>query len=322
MDALWDQFVAIFENTIDSFPYYKNIIHKISNMESNILFYSCKGFPLELIWNAMVKTKYGCYTKTERIWEKQVIYNETPYYFDIDIANPNQSRNLNNLANFIKEIVQHPCIHSEKHIFFIRNIDCACDKENSPTFRVLLERYSKNAIFICTTYKITALENPIKSRFLLIRVPHFKPEEIKLLFNKMNVDIEYHPLLEQNNCTNIYFCLYIAYLSKTFPETVTENFCLYNLPIVATFLQEKTHPTMNEIRQLTQKISVYDVSFSDLYSDLSQNLKDKDSKRQMDFISKAAEIDYMCSKTEGYRKPLYIEYLLHIYFYGLQEKKK
>ena len=73
---------------------------------------------------------------------------------------------------------------------------------------------------------------------------------------------------------------------------------------------------MEDIRKITQKISIHDGSFNMIAHDLLLFYKNESDILKYHIVEYCTEIDHSCSMTEEYRKPLYIEYLLHNIFYN------
>lgn len=321
MDDIWKHFLLHFPNVLHLLPQHQkvvNILNTKSEELPNILLYSHNGFPLEIIYDAAFKQTYGDYKKTKIIWDKEVIYYETPYYFEIDLALPQQPKDLVQLTELIKHIANNPCIHAKRHIFAMRNIDLIVTNNKFYDFRVLLERYSKNILFICTTYNISKLEMPIRSRFQAIRLPLLQVSELIMIFGRM--ELSFHEYLEKYDCRDVYFALYVHYLSKYMPDIITEEFCSYKNPIIYNFLaKNKTPLSLEDIREITHKISIDDASIIDITMDLAKIIKPTDIPL---LIKYAASIDHALSTTEGYRKPLYVEKLFNVAIYQLGLKKK
>jgi len=313
MDELWKYYFDNFKNILEYVPKHKKIIDifiEKLDLISNVILYSHKGFPLELLYYTAFKEIFGNYKINKLIWEKDVIYFETPYFFEIDLSIPQQPKDLVKFTELIKHMVLNPSIHTKKHIIIIRHIDYITNNNKFYDFRVLFEKYSNNALFICTTHFYNKLEIPIRSRFILIRVPLFTVSEFVVTFEKLN--LTYHEILQRNNCQDLYFALYVHYLNKEMPEVLTEEFCIYNCPTIYDFMKNK-NLSMENIRDFTHKISINDSSVKNIALDLLHFIPDKN---KMNFISYAANIDHLLSSTDGYRKPLYIEYLFHLAIYG------
>lgn len=313
MDELWVYYFDNFKNVLHHLPYHKKVIDMFINQLdtiSNTILYSHKGIPLELLYYTAFKKKFGNYIINKLVWDKDVLYNETPYFFEIDLSIPQQPKDLMKFTELIKHMVMHPCIHARRHIIIIKHIDYIVNNNKFYDFRVLFERYSENALFICTTHFYTKLEIPIRSRFFGIRIPLFTVDEFIATFRDLN--LVYHDTLAKNLCQDLYFALYIHYLIKNIPEVVTEEFCTYNCPTICDFLKNKKL-TMENIRDFTHKISINDSSIKNITMDLMESVP---QKYRAEFLSHAAHIDHLLASTDGYRKPLYIEYLFHLAIYG------
>jgi hypothetical protein len=319
MDDLWKDVKCNFHKCLDHIPEHNRIVNLIKelNLSSspNLLLYSTIGFPLDFLWEIALIERFGLFNKTRCIWKKDVTYYETPYFFEIDLLYPHQTNNIEVFSEFIKDIIAHPCIHSSRHIIVLRSLEVFCDKRKSTALRVLLERYSKNVFFICTTYKICKMELPLLSRFLCIRTRIFTSEELETCFTILGRT--YHPLITTCNSNNFYFALYISWLAENHPYEVTERLCSYQIPFFYDFLKENLTPSMDDIRKITQKISIHEGTFNMLVHDLLLFFNNSNDDIKMLITSYAAEIDSMCSTTESFRKPLYIEYFLHKVFYDI-----
>ena len=236
MDELWNYFTSKFDtHVIQHLPNHIHIINSLKHIIidggiheiQNILLYGAKGFPVNLLWETIFKEIFiGKYYRNTVNWHNKLTYIETPYFFEIDMDDPNNPKELEVLSIFLKELVQHPCVHSRRHIIILHNIEKLCARRSSYSFRVLLERYSSNALFICTTHQLGSIESPLTSRCFNLRVPLPTNEEIGHIMKSL--ELSHHPLLIANDCRDIYFTLFVHWLTINMPEVVTEEFCNYN----------------------------------------------------------------------------------------------
>lgn len=74
------------------------------------------------------------------------------------------------IIEFINSIIYTNTIDNNKRTIILCNIE-QVDYDTSSAFRIILERYSTSNVFIATTVKISSIDKPIISRFMLIRVP-------------------------------------------------------------------------------------------------------------------------------------------------------
>ena len=111
MDEIWTHVKNNFELCIPHLPKYEKIINTIVEMDfkeiPNILLYGPKGIPFNLIWNIALRRKFGNYTKVKHVWGKDIItYYETPYFFEIDLLYPHQTKDMTLFSEFIKNLIK------------------------------------------------------------------------------------------------------------------------------------------------------------------------------------------------------------------------
>jgi hypothetical protein len=94
---------------------------------------------------------------------KQFTYEESEEVF-IFKASPSLI-----FIEMISSLIQSKSILNKKHIILIYNIENLTQKYFY-NFRILLEKFYNNAIFIATTIKINLIEPAIKSRFFLKKI--------------------------------------------------------------------------------------------------------------------------------------------------------
>jgi hypothetical protein len=320
MDKRQEDLSNAFTQCLDRLPTFDKIVGEVSkgfDQESpNILLYGAKGMPHVLLWDAIIEKRFGKFRRTECVWNKQWIYNETQYFFEIDLANPNQPKDIETLVDFLKEIIVHVCMHAKRHVFFLKNIDVICAKGASGTFRVLLERFSNTAWFVCSTYRLGALEQPLHSRFHNIRVSLPTNDDIRTLFHAMQIDLPETCI--SSNVRNIPFAMFIANVLKheeSLPYSL-DVICLLNAPFLSELTKSNSSSTsIDDIRIFTQKLSTHGYTISHIVQDILSLQIIKPSK-MYDFIQFATQVDHMCSLTDKYRKSLYIEWLLTVACYS------
>lgn len=318
LDRYWHKFCTNFKNYVRMLPCNSLIenltAHGSSGLHGcpNLLFHAV-DFPIDLVWEHLLQSLYGSYTHTPKQWDKDLMFTETPYYFHIDMSIPNQSKNLTKITNFIKEIVNHKCIHNDRHIFVLTHIDhlLQSEKGSSQAFRVLLERFSSNAIFICTTKSISNMEKPLISRFVPVRIPQFTTEQIKHILQDIGIQAsnDMSNILDREN-RNIAYCIYAAIVhSSTKTNTNTNTVNVLRYPFLTDYIGSKTKPTLEQLRSLTAKIHAYNISLRDLTLDIMNMNNDISAKLYI--LQTGSQVDHLISKTDGNRKALYIEYFLN-----------
>jgi hypothetical protein len=289
----WDTFVAQFPVYMKTFAEYKRICDMFANSiyeASNILVYSAPGFPLQLLWNYVATCTWGNVTSKNRCSYKEVVYLETPYFFEIDFEHPANTKLLDILQEFVKTVISSSCIHARKHIFVCKNIDAI---ENKYAFRVLLERYSDNAMFICMTHSVSTIEPPLRSRLFHIRVPLFTHEQIAHIVATIQTTTIHMA------SRNIYKILFLIDDENNMKQDVAT----YNYPEIAKI---PAKPSMQCIRDISNKVCNVNVPLTLVAMDLLHRIPEK---HKASFVARAAEIEHMLIQTNQGRRPLYYELL-------------
>jgi hypothetical protein len=224
----------------------------------------------------------------------------------------------------------------KKHYIVIKHVDLLsslfCD------FRIILEKYSHNVIFICTTHYITRLEPPIRSRFSTFRIPLFTFEEIQNIFSNY-LNISMNDYLFETKPRNIVKALFISEIERhpLSSEILTKEFVEYNFPPFVEFIKEynKNKNNLDDIRGLSYKCCQYNISIlqivqdfirlvdlgtyyinirsqssEDNISELDNNIDIIKKKLKCEIIKIGTDIDYLLSQTNKCKEPLYIENLL------------
>ena len=303
--SLWIKFKNKFKDIINDIDEFKLFYNTYKNIECNLLLFSYKGFPLDLFIDELLKAKFNIKQlyKNELIWNKNIVYFENQYFLEIDLNNPNISNGYSFLTEMILFIIKNRPLITNKHLIIIKNIDKL--EEYAYAFRIIIEKYYNNVYFICTTNKISKIESPIKSRFLLIRMRLFTINEIKMIFNKY---LECDYIINDNR--NIIFNIFLAQVNINEPYLISKDFCEYNYPLIKNFMTSKYD--LNDIRQLSYKLSQYNLSVLDIIIDLVKIYREMNynDDKIREIIDIGADIDYILTISNKGREPIFIENLL------------
>ena len=103
---------------------------------------------------------------------------------------------------------------------------------------------------------------------------------------------------------------YIKLIDLNSEQLITSDFCEFNYPLVKTFFDTKYD--LNDIRQLSYKLSQYNLSIADIIRDLIKIYKEMNynDRKIMDIIDIGADIDYILTISNKGREPIFIENLL------------
>lgn len=299
--SLWNIFKNNFRNIINDIEEFNKIFINHIKYEFNLLLYSHIGFPIELFIDELIKSKFNLnnINRKELLWNKNIIYNENQYFIEIDLNNPNITNDFSFLTEMIIFIIKNrPIFNYTKHLIILKNIDNF--NEYSYAFRIILERFNNNVYFICTTNKLSKIEQAIKSRFFCIRLRLFTIKEIEFIYKKylnLNNDIK---IVNRN----IIFNIFLEQVKINEPQLLTNDFYNYNYPPIVKFYNSKYD--LNDIRQLSYKLSQYNLKIIDITLDLIKI----NNKAAIEIIKIASEIDYLLSISNKGREPIYIENFL------------
>lgn len=335
---IWNKFEDNFEKIIIENNEYNILLNRILLSQNNTLLFSPIGFPIDLLVDLIIKKKFNLQNKiyrTEHIWDKYIIYNENTKFLELDIMNPENSKNIEKITTFLLHIIKHKNIGLEKHYIIIKNIDLL--SRIFYDFRILLERFSNNITFLCTSHYISKIESPIKSRFNSFRIPLFTFDEINNIFtNYLNISI--NDDLAITKPRNIIKTLFIADLEckPGANDILTNDFIKYNYPPFVDFIKSfnKNKNNMEDIRYLSNKCCQYNltilniiedfinlVDYGDYYLKLKysklpiKKLEEIKRNEKKYIIKTGMDVDYILSQTNKSKEPIHIELLLYKLLY-------
>jgi hypothetical protein len=328
----WNKFEQNFEKIITDNYNYNILLNRILLSQNNTLLFSPIGFPIDLLVDLIIKKKFNLQNKiyrTEHVWEKNLIYNENNYFLELDIMNPENSKNIDKITQFILHIIKNKNIGSNKHFIIIKNLDLL--SKLFYDFRILLEKYSHNITFMCTSHYMSKLDLPIKSRFNSFRIPLFTFDEINYIFvNYLNISM--NDEFANTKPRNIIKALFIAEIecSPNKDEILTDDFIKYNYPPFVDFIKSFDKNNMEEIRYISNKCCQYNVTINNIVDDFinlvdygdyylkikypkipKKKLEEIKKYEKMKIINIGMEADYILSQTNKSKEPIHIEMVLY-----------
>lgn len=319
----WDRFQGDFGHILGEYlPVHNeqlNMMRGDLSIIPNVLLYSVYGFPLDLVWREGLKRRFGVadFIEKECLWAKSIPYLETPYYIRIDMANPDIPNDLEMLQELLKTIIGSACIHSERHVIILENIDHFINKNiNRHVFRVLLERFSKNAWFVSTTYHLSKLESPLRSRFYCIRFPLPSEEEVNAIMAYLDGA---KPGTHRYQTRNLIKAI-------ATPRNRDDRYywvaSLMYPPLSDYMLQNRT-ATIESIRAVVYKAFQAGVSLAEFAKDIIEVCLQRGDPPDWihTVVQEFATYETMASQSKGTRILLYMEYMLH-YVMTLVPRKK
>jgi hypothetical protein len=334
IETNWDKLEEVFPHIINNNKKYKLILENILLSSNNKLLYTPIGFPIDIYLNTLLKRIFNIivpFSKTEHIWEKSIIYSENQHYIDIDIMHPENMKNIEKITSFLIHIISSKNVKMKKHYIVIKHIDLLselfCD------FRIILEKYSHNVVFICITHYITKLETPIKSRFSTFRIPLFTFDEIQDIFSNY-LNISMNDYLLEIKTRNIIKALFISEIERhpSSIDILTKEFVEFNFPPFVDFIKNynKNKNNLYDIRCISYKCCQFNVSILQIIQDFIrlvdygtyylnirysyeydiENIENIKNNLKFEIIKIGLDIDYLLSQTNKCKEPLYIENLL------------
>ena len=190
LHQVWATFNERYDDVLALLPFHQHRLQHLTQAWDatmpNVLLYGCDGFPYFPFWQRLIYTPLGrpvppTHFVRRATWgpstssstNAHMPYYETDLYIHIELRHPNMPKDVGVFIDFLKHVLPSRCIHFDKHIVVLQDIDVLCRKEGGAVavLKILLERFAHNVWFICTTHRIDALEGPIQSRFLCVRLP-------------------------------------------------------------------------------------------------------------------------------------------------------
>jgi hypothetical protein len=251
----------------------------------------------------MFRQKYGDFTRHQCQVSPELEYYQTQHFIEFDFHHPNFQKQCDECIELLKQIVKNPSVCGGRHLIVLKNIDGAITYAKQ-TFRVLLERFSKYAVFVCTTSHVSKIEAPIRSRFMMVRVPLPYASEVNALLEELELPRPSDAIVSTGN---IYKALLIADIIQHNSKEDVDTLSKFHYPLVGQ--TQISAASFETLRTLANKICQSNIPFRGIVLDLLQMIKHDSAK--LDFIVDAANIEHQLSCTNGGRQILYVELLLH-----------
>ena len=303
---LWSVLQQNLKQILNNNEYYSNILTFLNKTNNNILLYGQHGFPTDLLIDEILKAKFelSSLQKQHCIWGKDIPYIYNQHFLELDFTHPDLGTKFANISKFLIHVITNKHISKQKHYIILKHIDVLSTNDFS-CLRIILERYSKNVTFLCSSHKLDAIDVPVKSRFTLVRVPLLQFNEILQIFDEyFKVELNEH--LKQIKTRDLIKAIFIAEVEKSNKQIATKDFCLLNYPplmeFIANFDTKKNN--LEKIRKISYDMFQYNISLVDVMKDL---LKIMPEKKKKNIILSCSAIDHTLCLTNNGREPIYIE---------------
>lgn len=300
LDTLWNNFVERFSEFYnDEMPEHQSILNFLTHCScpsmQNILLISRKGFPIDLLWGEALRKIYNLktipYANNHEKYEDIIPYQQCQYYFELDFEHPDIPKDISKVVDLIKFVSLSSPIFSNRHLWILKNIECIRHNYGLGPFRILLERFSSNVLFICTTTQPSHLDRSLQSRFTHIRIPLLQETNIKNILLKLNVSPD---LVSKINTRN----LFLAMCYCCSPELIESS--NFNYPNVNTI----TNWTVDNVRTLAHQYSINGLTLADACHDI---IKLKFKKNNIEVINWLTKLEAKCAEGNRIREMWFIE---------------
>ena len=289
-----------------------------SNNTPNLLIYGSNCYDKFIsIFQKLYEIK-----EKQKISKKDITYCKNNYFYEFNIGKINQ-KNLETIIESINEIINHKNYFNEKkqNIIILNNFN-KIKHSIQNIFRVIIEKYRSTTIFIFITNKYNGIIEPLRSRFLPIRLSELK--------NKEKKKILYENLNPTKIKTNYYDFIYTLSdkneidLALEVKDTIEKDYIdPYNLvvhKIINIYRKKQSNKKIYEsLKEISYNIIKFNLDIPTFYKVfLSEILKDQKirDKQKYELIKLFADSEYNYNKS--YRSIIILESLLfHVYKYYL-----
>jgi hypothetical protein len=263
------------------------------------------------VYRAAIRRRFGEFHLRDHV-SGDIPYRRCGYFIELDFAHPNLPKDLECLTGFLRDIVDARFAHAPRHIIVLRNVDALRDPQ---PFRVLLERFSNNAVFMCTTHRLGAIEPPLRSRFQHSRVPLPTAQETRAILALLGADVgaRTDSDVESEAPCRLPF-LKALYLAGLGPEATAAAAAGYHYAPLAEFLVGARAPTLEAIRAAAAGVYQANVPLARAAEDIVRYLDSVRAPRKaiFKFVESAADLEHAFVATQKGRAPIYYERLLHL----------
>jgi len=152
-----------------------NVLHALIEMNNlNILFIGNEGSGKTSLLNAVIREYYKDFTSK--------IYNDNILHI-----NNLKEQGINYYRNDVKTFCQiSSSIKNKKKFVVLDDID-SINEQSQQVFRNCVDKYSHNVHFISSCCNIQKVIENLQSRFIIIKIPPFKIENMSKILNKIKI---------------------------------------------------------------------------------------------------------------------------------------
>lgn len=288
-----------------------------SNNTPNLLIYGSNCYDKFIsIFQKLYEIK-----EKQKIIKKDITYCKNNYFYEFNISKINQ-KNLEIIIETINEIINHKNYFNEKkqNIIILNNFN-KIKHSIQNIFRVIIEKYRSTTIFIFITNKYNGIIEPLRSRFLPIRLPELKnKEKRKILYENLNptkIKTNYYDFIYTLSDKNeIDLALEVK---DTIEKDYIDPYNLMTNRIINIYKNQGNKKIYESLKEISYNVIKFNLDIPTFYKVfLSEILKDQKirDKQKYELIKLFADSEYNYNKS--YRSIIILESLLfHVYKYYL-----
>lgn len=260
----------------------------------NILMICRKGFPLDLLLKEGMRRVFQLdnipFPEHNEMYENEIPYKHCQYYFEMDFEHPDMPKDCSKIIDLIKYVSSSKPIIGDRHIWILKNIEKIRRDYGLESFRVLLERFSTNALFLCTSSQPSSMDISLRSRFTYLRVPLLNITEIRNIL----IALECDPNKIKNIKTNNLFKA-LCYTCLDEPETT-----LHYPPV-----SNVKSWTVDTIRKIAHEYCIHGLTLANACLDILTIIPPRKNKAEV--IQHLTKIEHQFVQGSRIREMWYIE---------------
>lgn len=196
----WRQFQEEFPIRAPLVPRINNILHDFASGDISelppILITGSLDLPLRLLWQEGIRKRFDSphFLKHNPIdfigTESKITYYTNERYILFDLMHPDTNKGISLIYDVLRHHLSSRSLRLEKRIVIIEHIDQILKNRADVPIQALLDKYTHNTWFICTTHNCKSLSMTLQSRFHTMVVPALTPEECITLIPNHSVQAE------------------------------------------------------------------------------------------------------------------------------------
>lgn len=287
-----------------------------SNNTPNLLIYPKYG---EKIFYEQLKNIYKI-KDTIDIKNGEISYRKNNIYYEFNL-NFLISKNINNFIEILKSIIISADFYSNNNnkIIIFKNFNMIKISLQN-ILRVIIEKYRKTSVFIFITDKYNSIIQPLRSRFLFIRLPQeTKKEKRKIIFNNTDKKLKTPKYYDFMYSIKIEDIKNLA-LKENEIEKYIDPYNKISLEILKIYDKKMNKSQLSKLRDIAYNILKNNINVNKFYENLLEHLlrnkKIRDStKYKIIKIFADSQQDFISS----YRNIIILESLLITIFYAIKD---